>query len=299
MPKRYTFVLCDGSVNNSYGFRTNVDGINLDRFKTNPVMLYGHDSWNLDSVIGRWENIRVEGGKLMADAVFDVDTEKGKDVAGRVERGFLRGCSMGLRITKFVEYEDEDVAEMSELVEASICAIPSDSNAVRLYDDNNKVITLEEMKLSFNNPNNNQEPMKKEPEQSENTDSRIVTLEAQVQQRDTEIAQLKATISEMKKESVESFLSAAVKDGKITEGEKEGFAKLASTDFETVKSIIGSKPMNASASLKSMELKHSVAANEDGRENWTYLEWMKKDPTGLKSIKENDPERFAQLQKTI
>lgn len=299
MPKRYTFVLCDGSVNNSYGFRTNVDGINLDRFKTNPVMLYGHDSWNLDSVIGRWENIRVEGGKLMADAVFDVDTEKGKDVAGRVERGFLRGCSMGLRITKFVEYEDEDVAEMSELVEASICAIPSDSNAVRLYDDNNKVITLEEMKLSFNNPNNNQEPMKKEPEQSENTDSRIVTLEAQVQQRDTEIAQLKATISEMKKESVESFLSAAVKDGKITEGEKEGFAKLATTDFDTVKSVIESKPAKASASLKSMELKHASSSSEDGREKWTYLEWMKKDPEGLKSMKANDPERFSELQKTI
>lgn len=299
MPKRYTFVLCDGSVNNSYGFRTNVDGINLDRFKTNPVMLYGHDSWNLDSVIGRWENIRVEGGKLMADAVFDVDTEKGKDVAGRVERGFLRGCSMGLRITKFVEYEDEDVAEMSELVEASICAIPSDSNAVRLYDDNNKVITLEEMKLSFNNPNNNQEPMKKEPEQSENTDSRIVTLEAQVQQRDTEIAQLKATISEMKKESVESFLTAAVKDGKITEGEKEGFAKLAITDFDTVKSIIESKPAKASASLKSMELKHASPSSEDGREKWTYLEWMKKDPEGLKSMKANDPERFSELQKTI
>lgn len=299
MPKRYTFVLCDGSVKNSYGFRTNVDGINLDRFKTNPVMLYGHDSWNLDSVIGRWENIRVEGGKLMADAVFDVDTEKGKDVAGRVERGFLRGCSMGLRITKFVEYEDEDVAEMSELVEASICAIPSDSNAVRLYDDNNKVITLEEMKLSFNNPNNNQEPMKKEPEQSENTDSRIVTLEAQVQQRDTEIAQLKATISEMKKESVESFLTAAVKDGKITEGEKEGFAKLATTDFDTVKSIIESKPAKASASLKSMELKHASSSSEDGREKWTYLEWMKKDPEGLKSMKANDPERFSELQKTI
>lgn len=299
MPKRYTFVLCDGSVINSYGFRTNVDGINLDRFKTNPVMLYGHDSWNLDSVIGRWENIRVEGGKLMADAVFDVDTEKGKDVAGRVERGFLRGCSMGLRITKFVEYEDEDVAEMSELVEASICAIPSDSNAVRLYDDNNKVITLEEMKLSFNNPNNNQEPMKKEPEQSENTDSRIVTLEAQVQQRDTEIAQLKATISEMKKESVESFLTAAVKDGKITEGEKEGFAKLATTDFDTVKSIIESKPAKASASLKSMELKHASSSSEDGREKWTYLEWMKKDPEGLKSMKANDPERFSELQKTI
>lgn len=290
-----TFVLCDGASKNSYGFRTNVGGILLDRFKANPVMLFAHDSYTLDSVIGRWENVRVEGDRLLADAVFDVDTDKGKDVAGRVERGFLKGCSMGLHVTKFVEYDDECVAEVSELVEASICAIPSDSNALRLYDDNNKVITYEEMRLAFNNPLNNKESMKEneKPEQA----SRVEELQRQLQDRDSKIATLTADIAAMKKANVDSFLSAAVKDGKISEAEKEGFAKLCEKDFDSVKSIIDARTPKASASLKEMSVQHTTVSSE--RESWTYLDWMKKDPKGLQKMKSENPSEFARLQETL
>lgn len=295
LEKRITFVLCDGTSKNSYGFRTNVGGIKLDRFKANPVMLYAHDSYTLDSVIGRWDNVRVEGNTLLADAVFDVDTEKGKDVAGRVERGFLKGCSMGLHVIKFIEYDDECVAEESELVEASICAVPSDSNALRLYDNNNKVITYEEMKLAFNNPLNNKESMKEneKPEQA----SRVEELQRQLQERDTKIATLTADIAAMKKANVDSFLSAAVKDGKISETEKESFAKLCEKDFDSVKSIIDARTPKASASLKEMSVQHTPTSSD--REGWTYLEWMKKDPKGLQKMKSENPSEFARLQETL
>lgn len=301
MPKvenRMTFVLCDGTSKNSYGFRVNVAGILLERFKSNPVMLFAHDSYTLESVIGRWENVRVEGDKLLADAVFDVDTEKGKDVAGRVERGFLKGCSMGLHVVKFVEYDDECVAEVSELMEASICAIPSDSNAVKLYDDNNKVITYEEMRLAFNNPLNNKESMKEneKPKEDGNKDSRIAELESQLNERDEKISTLTADIAALKKEGVDSFLSAAVKDGKITEDEKEGFEKLSETDFESVKSVIGKRRPKASAHLKNMSAGNSVPADRSG---WTYLRWMKEDPSGLKRMKTENPTEFARLQETL
>lgn len=293
--KKTTFVLCDGASNNSYGFRINVGGILLDRFKANPVMLFAHDSYTLDSVIGRWENVRVEGDRLLADAVFDVDTDKGKDVAGRVERGFLKGCSMGLHVTKFVEYDDECVAEVSELVEASICAIPSDSNALRLYDNNNKVITYEEMRLAFNNPLNNKESMKEneKPDQA----SRVEELQNQLRERDAQIATLTAEIAGMKKSNVDSFLSASVKDGKISEAEKEGFAKLCEKDFDSVKSIIDARAPKASASLKEMSVTHTPVSSE--RDNWTYLEWMKKDPKGLQKMKTENPSEFARLQETL
>lgn len=39
--KKKTFVLSDESVN-SYGFRVLTDGIALDNFKKNPVMLWNH-----------------------------------------------------------------------------------------------------------------------------------------------------------------------------------------------------------------------------------------------------------------
>ena len=105
-------------------------------------------------------------------------------------------------------------------------------------------------------------------------------------------------LAEAKKREVDAFLTAAVQSGKITEQEKTGFAKLAENDFETVKGIIESKPAKASASLKDLQAQ-TAASTPSGRENWTYLEWMKKDPEGLKRMKTENPTEFERLQNTL
>ena len=117
-------------------------------------------------------------------------------------------------------------------------------------------------------------------------------------QKDSEITSLKAQLAEAKKREVDAFLTAAVQSGKITEQEKTGFAKLAENDFETVKDIIESKPAKASASLKDLQAQ-AAASTPSGRENWTYLEWMKNDPNGLKRMKTENPTEFERLQKTL
>lgn len=284
--KKYTFVLCDGNSKNSHGFRTNVDGISLERFRNNPVMLYGHDSYSLDSVIGKWENIRIEDGKLMADAVFDTDDEMGKRVAGKVERGFLKGCSMGLHVISMVDTDEETVAEKSEILEASVCPIPSDANAVRLYDENRKELTFEQVRLQFNNQLNNQE-MDKNQEKNEAAQN--------VSAKDAEIANLKAQLAESKKREVDTFLSAAVQSGKISESEKANFAKLAEGDFDTVKAIVDAKQPKATTSLKDLQAQ-TAASTPAGRESWTYLKWMKEDSEGLKRLKAENPTEFERLK---
>ena len=76
-PTATTFVLSDETVN-SYGFVVLTEGIDTTAFERNPVMLYMH---NRDgNVIGRWDNIRKEGKRLLADAVFDESTELGAQV---------------------------------------------------------------------------------------------------------------------------------------------------------------------------------------------------------------------------
>ena len=286
MPKKHTFVLCDGNRVNSYGFRTDLAGLDLERFKSNPVMLYAHDS---SDVIGRWENIRVEDNQLKADAVFDTDDEQGKRIAGKVERGFLKGCSMGIHVKELHEVDNVPVATRSELMEASVCPIPSDAGAVRLYDENRKELTFEEVRLQFNN-------QLKPIEMNKNEETNVQTPAADP--KDAEIASLKAQLAESKKREVDSFLTAAVQSGKITTEEKEGFAKLAANDFETVQSLINSRPAKASASLKDLQAQTATAALA-GRENWTYLEWMKKDPEGLKRMKTENPTEFERLQNTL
>lgn len=282
--KPVTFIFCDGSKVNSYGFRTDLAGLDTERFRSNPVMLYRHDS---DLVIGRWENLRIEDGKLMADAVFDTEDEEAAKIAGKVERGFLKGCSMGIRILDLQEVETVDTATRSELIEGSVCPIPSDAGAIVLYDENRKVLTYEEVRLSFYNQQKPTEMAEKKENQ---------TVEQQLEAKDQEIAQLKAEIAQNRKDNVSSYLDAAVASGKIAAEEKEDYQKLAETDFDTVKKIIDAKQPKASQSLK--ELAARSNAHSD-RENWTYLDWMKKDSEGLARMRKENPSEFARLQATL
>ena len=72
--KRFTFVLHDETVN-TYGFRMLTSGANLEEFRKNPVILLNHKDWELP--IGRWENIRIEGTQILADALFDEKDDEG------------------------------------------------------------------------------------------------------------------------------------------------------------------------------------------------------------------------------
>lgn len=141
MSKAYTFCVHDESVN-TYGFRILTSGINLDEFQKNPVILYNHDDW--DTPIGKGENIRVEGTRILVDVIFDEEEDKGKKIQGKVERGFLRMASIGT-------WPPEEVSEDPALKlpgqtgptitkctmrEMSVCSIGSNHNALAMYDRN-------------------------------------------------------------------------------------------------------------------------------------------------------------------
>ena len=194
---------------------------------------------------------------------------------------------MGIRILDLHTIEAVDTATRSELMEGSVCPIPSDSGAIVLYDENRKVLTYEEVRLSFNNQ---QKPTEMEGKKE------TLTAEQQLDAKDQEIAQLKAEIAQNRKDAVSSYLDAAVASGKITAEEKEDFQKLSESDFETVKKIIDAKQPKASQSLK--DLAAQSAAHSE-RADWTYLDWMKKDSKGLARMKTENPTEFARLQATL
>jgi HK97 family phage prohead protease len=146
-----TFVLNDETKVNSYGYRILNKGIDLKRFKANPVMLAQHMN-NLWAVVGRWVNIRIEGDCLLADAEFDMDDEDAAKIAGKVERGFIKACSMGiLFMGAYLKlYADGTyVLEKCELMENSIVAVPSNANAVRLFAENGEPMSEEQVQQSL------------------------------------------------------------------------------------------------------------------------------------------------------
>ena len=119
----YTFIISDESVN-ADGFVIQTKGIRTERFKKNPVMLYMHAREK--GVIGRWDNIRTEGSQLIADE--------------RVDGGFLRSASIGLSVLNYERIDGVDTVTDCELTEVSIVDIPSNRNAVKLFDKRGLIV---------------------------------------------------------------------------------------------------------------------------------------------------------------
>lgn len=281
MSKPKKFVLNDETVYNCYGFRVSNAGIDLTRFNANPVMLDGH--WNSnDSVIGKWENLAFEGATLTADAVFDMEDERAKNIAGKVERGFINGCSMGLLFNPanmVLEINGKWLLEKSELIEDSIIPVPANSNAIRLYIDKDGKLELmkeDEVKVclsalttetKFDN-NNSEKNMKKvflcvaalvalgldkQYNPADGIDSTLVDdaingLKSKLDNAETklsatELALKKYTDAEAAKLTAE--VDAFLKEvipSKYDETERETVTKMANADLAFAKSIAAKIP---------------------------------------------------------
>ncbi|MFE3849091.1 HK97 family phage prohead protease [Flavobacterium sp. LB3P45] len=148
MAKPEYFVFNDENVRNSYGFHINTLGINMDRFKDNPVMLNNHINSN-ENVIGNWSEPLKEAGLLKLKPHFDEETNLGKDVAGKVDRGYLKGCSMGIipNWDSIQKVGDRLIMMECELAEGSIIPVPSNKGAIAIYSaDGSEVLKEEDVK---------------------------------------------------------------------------------------------------------------------------------------------------------
>lgn len=134
---KYTFILSDETLN-SQGFVVLTGGIDLERFRKNPVMYYMHKTDR--GVIGRWENIRIEGDKLLGDAVFNDNDPLGKQVREQIDSGFLRSASICISDVEIQTIKGVNTAVKCVLMEVSVVDIPANQNAVRLRDNAGKIV---------------------------------------------------------------------------------------------------------------------------------------------------------------
>ncbi|MRI64492.1 caudovirus prohead protease [Ornithobacterium rhinotracheale] len=263
------FILNDESKANSYGFKIQTNGISLERFSANPVMLDGHNPSNL-SVIGRWKDIQTVGGKLSADTDFDTEDPTAALIAGKVERGIIKGASMGIAFKREdLHYEKgELILSACELLEASIVSIPSNANALRLYVDN-KLLTRQEVQslcLSIENKENfKSESMKKlqlstaallilgyataqelDAEQINEAvlslDKQKKDLEAKLQLSEEKVQAYERKAKAEKDKAITEMVSLAVQQGKITADKQQSFIDLAHQNFELAKSTLDAIP---------------------------------------------------------
>lgn len=119
------FVVSTGAWD-AHGERINVDGIDFKDYKKNPVVLWGHDGFNLP--IARTTKIWKEAGKLMARAKFYLKDDFANKVYNYILDGFLNAVSIG----GMVEEWGSDGLTISKLVmkEFSVVSIPANSEAL-------------------------------------------------------------------------------------------------------------------------------------------------------------------------
>lgn len=101
------------------GFDLRADSWSLDRFKRNPLVLWGHDFFGERLPIGK-ADARVDGKVLRADITFDPDDEFAQQVERKFRNGFLNAVSVSW----------DAIDGKNHLLEISAVPIPMDPDAL-------------------------------------------------------------------------------------------------------------------------------------------------------------------------
>ncbi|MGL4331766.1 MAG: hypothetical protein ACRCZQ_08435, partial [Bacteroidales bacterium] len=289
---------------------------NLEEFRKNPVMLLNHDDYSLP--IGRWENIRVEGGKILADAVFDSGDNRAAEIKRKVEANFIRMASIG-------SWPPDEKSDSYDLMipgqrlptvtkwtvrEASIVTIGANHNALVFYDRESKqIIDLKDQSnlirlMDHSNKQQKQTTMSVLTGvlklQDSASEAEIVTaiqgIIANADRLDKENKTLVAAMDKMnaaKKESQKQeaiqLTDAAIKEGRYDAKGKETLIQLFDKDFEGTKTMLAAIPCRTNIASQ-------IGSNNLGGvslKDWKDKSWDDLDKSGkLVELRDADPEMY-------
>ena len=308
----HTFCIHDESVN-TYGYRMLTSGCDYAEFLKNPLMLLNHDDWEMP--IGRWENLRVEGGKIYADAIFDLEDKRGAEVARKVKHGFIKACSVGAWVEEsdsnpleYVEGQTEPTITKWKLREVSICPIGANHNALVLYDaygarvapeDYETLLTFSDRYRSNNKQKNiMNEEVKKMLQLSDGAGideviSSIKELVGKNSQLSEELSDLRKEKEERQKQELEvkrthcsDLIQQAVKGGKLTPDQGEALACLFDAHPDTVLEVLSGFPSTKSVQEQLKKASKTIASLTD-------MSWDELDRSGkLPELRANYPDVY-------
>lgn len=110
----------------AHGERIDVDGISLKDFKKNPVVLWGHDGFNLP--IAKATKVWKESGKLMARAKFYLKDDFSHKVYDYIVDGFLNAVSIGGMVEEWAN--DGLTISKLNMKEFSVVSVPANPEAL-------------------------------------------------------------------------------------------------------------------------------------------------------------------------
>jgi len=313
------FIISTSRVN-SYGTRILTEGGDLEQYRKNPVLLYMHrrDLYGGGDgmVIGRVENIRVEGDSIIGTPVFDMEDEFAAKIARKWESDFLRMCSAGIDPIELssdpahlLPGQTRETVTRWKLVEVSIVDIGANDDALKLYSEG-KLLTLAAGAESAILP-----LLKTDPgpvatlaaAEGENDNHKItlsmknILLTLGLPETATEADALAAITllqGEAKRSEtlelarIESAVDAAISANKLTADRRDKFVSLGrSAGFDHLETALSA----LNSVVKPTQFVNAVGGGHAAAS--PALTYAQMTDEQLKELRAGDPERFAELFK--
>lgn len=306
MAFRKTFTVSTEKIN-SHGFRVLTAGIRLDAARENCPAFYDHQYWK--GTVGHWENLRVEGTKLVADFVSEGITEAEREIIKKIEAGDIKGASIGADPITWsddhiylINGQSKPTLIESELFEISVTPLPGNNQALCLKKDGQPVAlnaTNAQNIIPDLKPQENMKAIALKLGLNENaTEAEIVEAINKVQlSRDASVTLTKDILDKaaegLTKEQEEIFVTLSATNPKqaIAYADSVKLSEAPANAAFVEKTTTVQKDVKVSDLINLGKGKEKEAA--EGKDSFDYL--SKHNPVELRRILDEEPEKYAQL----
>ena len=294
---------------NSYGTRVLTDGLDIEQYNRNPVLLWMHQR---GQVIGTLTDIQKEHGEITAQLNFDEASELSQRCKKQWEFGSLRMVSVGIDILEWsndpnlaVEGQTMATITKSKLTEVSVVDIGANDDAIRLNYQG------QQLNLSAGGAcplpslyNQSNQPQSTYPTEM---DTKVLALKLglpegadetaiyakidEIKATSTEVETLRAEKEAVIQREVEALVDGAVAEKKIELKMRDHFLQLGKS--------VGADNLRTTLQSMSPREKLSATLNSSGQavQSKTYAKLSDVPSEELMQLRESDPDRYKQLYK--
>lgn len=124
----------------------------------------------------------------------------------------------------------------------------------------------------------------------EQINQRIRDLNAKAEKAETLIQEAEKKSKEEKEAQIKAILDSAEKERKIKAEQRENYEKLLKSDFDVAKATI-----EALQPLELLSKDINNKSSETSKKDWTYQDYLDKDPEALNKIRTEKPKEFEAL----
>lgn len=301
---------------NSYGSRVLTDGLDTTQYQKNPVLLWMHRRYGDNCApIGRMENLRIDGDRLIGTPVFDLEDDFAKKIANKWDKGFLNMCSASVEILEtstdpqhLIQGQSRATVTRGKLLEVSIVDIGSNDDALKLMNSGkllelsageaSPLLPLLELSNTDNSVNSNiiqQTKMKKEtllilglPETAteEQVHDAIVNLNKKAEQVET-----------LQLANVAAAVDAAIADRRITSDKRDHFINLGkAAGFQSLTETLNlMQPTRKPTDVLDLSNDNAGKQQPTGKQEYAKLSDVPEDK--LLELRKDNPKEYARLYK--